>query len=639
MEWSFQFSYMKDQAHHTATDTLVLKLRQAVENNLQNEQFGVEQLAKMMNISRSQLHRKLKKSTGQSVNQFIREYRLQRAMELLKQADRTVSEIAFEVGFGSHSYFTTCFTEHYGYPPGEVKYRTNELSALDDHGDPSKHKKPLVQWSSKLEVVALVTLGLILSFLLYKAWAESNSNYAITNKSIAVLPFKNMSGDPEQEAMCDGLTDEIIHRLSMIKSFDKVISLPSVMTFKNSNNTLPEIARLLDVDIVLQGSFKQSGDVVRITVRLIDATNDDHLWSEDYERPIGDIIEIQVHISKKIAARFNANITSEEDLRLTKTSTQNSEAYILLQKGWFKSRNAYGDGADVSAAIGFFNKALEIDPTLAEAYLGLASAYLNADDRSYVGNNSVIVMDPLFLVDKALRIDSELSSAYRILGSIKHAQEWDFTAAEQAYEKALQLDPQNSAANYIYAAFLTHMGRIREALPFAIKAVETSPTYFGYLSELIKFYFYAGERSKAMASVAEYQILFPNDKPAAMGKNYIYLEDLEKAIEILGDQPDLPVFKIYLAVAYAKNRQFNNANKLIKQLEQQAKVDDSRSINYSIGLYYASNGQVEEALNWLEKAYESHDTELYWLKTEPMLKSLHGHPRYEALLRKIGFPD
>ena len=163
---------MEDQARHTGSTSLVQKLRQQVENNLQNEQFSVQQLAYNMKMSRSQLHRKLKKSTGQSVNQFIREYRLQRALELLKQGDKTVSEIAFEVGFGSHSYFTTCFTEHYGFPPGEARRRSLDPPGSGHHLAPSEDRKPSMKRTNKMIVAGLVILGLLLTILLYRPWPK-----------------------------------------------------------------------------------------------------------------------------------------------------------------------------------------------------------------------------------------------------------------------------------------------------------------------------------------------------------------------------------------------------------------------------------------------------------------------------------
>ncbi len=191
----------------------------------------------------------------------------------------------------------------------------------------------------------------------------------------------------------------------------------------------------------------------------------------------------------------------------------------------------------------------------------------------------------------------------------------------------------------MYAAFLTHMGRTREAISFAEKAVEGNPSHFGLLSELIKFYILAGEIDKALNGLADYETLFPRDKPAAMGKNYLLLNKLTKAIDILENQPDIPLFKSFLSISYLQNGDYKKAKRLIEQLETVAQKDNTRSINYSIALYYATSGEIGKALTRLEKAYDLHDTELYGIKIDPFLKSLHGEPRYNELLKKIGFSE
>jgi len=296
-----------------------------------------------------------------------------------------------------------------------------------------------------------IIAGLLLVIILLYIFPEQIGRAAeftgeITDKSIAVLPFKNMSGDPEQEAMCDGLTDAIIHHLSMIKSFDKVISRSSVMTFKNSDKTLTEIARLLNVDIVLEGGFQQSGDEIRITAQLIDAIQDDHLWSEIYEQPFGNIFDIQSDIAKQIAARFKAEITPAEAIRLDKEPTESTETYVLLKKGRHKM-NSPGYRKGFQASIDLFKKAIELDPNLAEAYVALAGAYLTASNY-YTGDKSIPVEDPLPLIRKALALDPELSEAYQVLGFLMLLN-WDFLEAEKHTKKAMELDPQNPDAKLI----------------------------------------------------------------------------------------------------------------------------------------------------------------------------------------------
>jgi TolB-like protein len=458
----------------------------------------------------------------------------------------------------------------------------------------------------------------------------------INDRSIAVLPFVNLSSDPEQEALCDGLTEEIILHLNRIKSFTKVISRSSVMSLKNSDKTLPEKAELLKVRTVLESSFQQSGNQIKIITRLIDAVNDNQLWFEIYERPFGEIFEIQSDIAKNIAAKFQAEITDEEEIRLDKKPTESSEAYILLKKGYYKMR--FDISPDFQGAIDLFKKAIEIDPGLADAYVALAKVYLEAD-RSFRGDKSIPVEDPLPLVQEALRLDPELAVGYIMLGEIKANKEWDFPEAEAAKKKAVELDPQNAAANLDYGYLLAHMGRASEALPYAVKAVELDPTWPYALSSLAKFYFFAGNKEKATEVMEEYESFFQNVIGGGIGRNYLYLNMLEKAIENLEKVKENQILSGFLAIAYTKNGQNQKAQPLVDRLKLISQKKAATSPEYTVGLYYSGTGQKEEALYWLERSYNSHDSELYWLKIEPMFKTLHGDPRYEELLRKIGFPE
>ncbi len=624
------------------------RLMAILDGHLENEHFGVKELASEVGLSKSQLLRKLKVLKNKSTSQFIREYRLKKARELLIQQAGTASEIAYRVGFSSPTYFSGCFHDYFGYPPSEAKFHgeggQEPGNTLADEGNQYAQSRTKSN-KGKLVLYSILGIGLLLaaSFMIYKEVQKDTTGTAansretlIEEKSIAVLPFVNMSGDPEQEALCDGLTEEIIHHLSRIKSFTKVISRSSVMSLKNSDKTMPEKAALLKVNTVLEGSFQQSGDQIKITAQLIDAVNDNQLWSEIYERPFGEIFDIESDIAKNIAARFKAEITREEAIRLDKNPTENSEAYILLKKGKYKIR--YGKSPDYRGAIDFFKKAIEKDSGLAEAYTALASAYLTAD-RFFIGDKSIPVEDPLPLVQKALRLDPELAEGYVVLGKIKHWKEWNFPEAEAAYKKAVELDPQNPIPNWYYAELLLQMGKALEALPYIEKTVELNPTSPLYLTQLSKFYFYAGNKEKAIDIMEEYESLFLDEnRSGEKGLNYLYLNMLEKAIENLEKQKEVPLFKGFLAIAYTKNGQNQKAQPLVDRLKLISEKKAATSPEYSVGLYYSGTGQKEEALYWLERSYKSHDTELYWLKTEPMFKTLHGDPRYEELLRKIGFP-
>lgn len=502
----------------------------------------------------------------------------------------------------------------------------------------SSQRKPLT--SSLMMAIIGLTIVVVYAYPQFVAnpVEDSTNSYEapINDRSIAVLPFVNLSGDPEQEALCDGLTEAIIHHLSGIKSFTKVISRSSVMSLKNSNLTLPEKATELKVNLILEGSFQQIGDQIKITVALIDAVNDNQLKSHIYERPVSDILEIQSEIATQIAARLKAEITDEEEIRLNKKPTESSEAYILLQRGYYKRRGS--NPPDYRGAIDLFKKAIETDPELAEAYTALAEVY-NWVDISFQGDKSIPVEDPLPLVQKALQLDSELAEGYLVLGQIKNDKEWNFPEAFEAFKKALDLDPQNPSIQSNYGFYLAQMGRASEALPYYKEAVKLDPIEPYRLNLLAKCYVYAGNKEKATQIVEEFESFFQNEGSGGLGLNYLYLDRLEKAIETLEKAKKTPLYSSFLAIAYTKNGQIQKAQTLVDRLKLISEKKAATSPEYSVGLYYSGIGQKEEALDWLERAYKSHDTELYFLKTEPMFKTLHGDPRYEELLRKIGFPE
>lgn len=614
---------------HPSMDQLLLdRLNEAIENNLDNEQFGVEDLAKESGLSRSQLHRKLNSLTGQSASQMIREFRLKKAMELLQDNTATVAEISYLVGFGSPTYFNTCFNDYFGYSPGEVKLRKTTPRIL---------RQSISKRSILISLSALILLVLVFYTARFViAPATRDLGPMINDRSIAVLPFVNVSDDPEHEALCDGLTVDMIHHLGGIRSFTKVISRSSVMSLKNSNKKMPEIATELKVNLILECSFQQIGDSIKIIAALIDAVNDNQLWSDSFERHVRDILEIQSDIATQIAARLKAEITDEEKARLNKKPTESLEAYILLKKGLYKF---WDRPMDLQGAIDLFKKAIEKDPELAEGYAALADAYLTAD-ISFLGDKSIPVENPLSLVQKALDLDPELAEGYRIFGDILCGKEWNFSKAEAAYKTAVELDPQNSWSKWHYASFLVQMGRAAEGLPYQEKAVELDPTDPGLLIELSKFYFYAGNKEKAAEMMDEYESLFRSENLGGwLGLTYFYLNKLEKAIEYLENDKENILHSSFLAIAYTKNGQDQKAQPLLDRLKLISEENVGTSPEYSVGLYYSGTGQKEKALDWLERAYNSHDTELYWLKTEPMFKTLHGDPRYEKLLRKIGFPE
>jgi TolB-like protein/AraC-like DNA-binding protein len=317
--------------------SLLDQLQQVLEAHYHDEQLSVDTLASKLNMSRSHLHRKLKLATGQPANQFIREYRLKRAMLLLQKGDINVSEVAFQVGFGSASYFTSCFTNFYGYPPGEVKHKIG----LD--AQPLINKRQVEKRDSKRKIFALasVILLLIVAGIFYL-----NRNFLLderdstVEKSIAILPFKNLNTDKENMYFSEGVTEAINRHLSQIGNI-KLVSLTSTARYNGSDKSAFEIGEELKVSNILEGSIQRYENTIRIEVRLIDANSERQIWAKNYDRQLDDIFLIQTQIAEEVTLALKSKLTPQERKLLTKDYTANAEAYDLYLKGLFEYRTFF----------------------------------------------------------------------------------------------------------------------------------------------------------------------------------------------------------------------------------------------------------------------------------------------------------
>ncbi len=332
-------------------DYFIDKAEALIVENLSNEQFGVSELAKAMNMSRSSLLRKVTKHTRLSASQFIRKIRLQKGMELLKQNSLTVSEISYQVGFGSTSYFIKCFREQYGYPPGEVGKGTVPIEDEREKGQTKVLRR--YRWSILAGTSALLC---VISFWLF------NKKDAVHDleieKSIAVLPFKNESSDTSNLYFVNGLMESALYNLQKIEDL-RVVSRTSVEKYRNSKMGIPAIAEELNVNYVVEGSGQRNGNQVLLNIQLIDASTDRPIWVEQYSREVDDIFTIQKEVAQKIAAAIQAVVTPAELQQIEKKPTENLVAYDY----YLQALDPYNVGTKEGweKAIPLFEKAIEND--------------------------------------------------------------------------------------------------------------------------------------------------------------------------------------------------------------------------------------------------------------------------------------
>ncbi len=495
-----------------------------------------------------------------------------------------------------------------------------------------------------MAILVLFVVSLIISQQLNK----KNINFDGTEKSIAVLPFHNYSGDPGQEYMCDGLTDEIISHLYKIKSFNKVVSLSSVLTYKGTEKRLPQIADELKVNYILEGTYKKIGDQIRVTAQLIEPKNDRHIWQQEYDRPYKEIITIQSDIAIQIATNINAFLTGSEIQNIQKIPTTSYEAYDLLQQA-LNHLNTIFKGFD-NLNYDFFrkgkelaDKAIALDPNYADAY-AFAGAY-SLFTGAYAGYKEFpeAMLDALPYIEKALELDQNNSLAHYTMGIIDEWGRWDYIKAEKEYVKAIELEPNKIDDSYFqYCDFYNKMGQPEHALFFVNKIYQTDLNV--PITQLIESYILSGKKKAAVDSLNTYNS--HTKRPGYKiwsGECFIWLEEydsakvyLESSLESGDPQMLLPRFQASLALTYFKTKNPRQAQIIINQLIEKSKGEPTGSPDYYIGWYYSGTGKVDSALYWLEKAYQNRSAEMPWLKVDPAFKNLKGDKRYRDLYEKTG---
>lgn len=460
-------------------------------------------------------------------------------------------------------------------------------------------------------------------------------------RSLAVLPLANHSGDPEQGYFADGMTEELIMNLSKISAL-KVISRTSVMQYKGVKRPLPQIAKELNVDAVVEGSVVKAQGRVRITAQLIDASTDRLLWAESYEGDLKDVLALQARVAQAIAAEIQVKVNPQEQARLAAVRPVKPEAYeaYLQGRASWNRRNREA----VLRGLEYFQEAARIDPTYALAHAGVADSYV------VLGGDEWLPPDEAFpqakvAARKALKIDGTLAEAHTSLASVAEA-DWDWPAAESAYQRALEFNPSYATARQWYSYFLSKMGRHEEAVAQARRGVELDPRSLIIRVNVGQMLYQARRYDEAEKELLKILEVDPNFWPAhyCLGETYIQKGRFEEAIAEFdraavlapGDDAVQDAVLTTLGYAYAKSGRKAEAQKVLDQLK---KLSSQRHVTgYRLALSYLGLGEKGEAINRLEKAYKEHDPQLAWLGSEPMFDSLRADPRIQSLLERLRLP-
>ncbi len=435
------------------------KVKQTVLKHIEDEKFGVDNLASEIGFSKSQIWRKIKASTGKNTNEFIRDIRLQEAAKLIQKSKLTASEIAYRVGFSSPSYFNKCFHNHFGVTPGEYnndleasslseKKEKSETAATSD-SYPATGKTNIIQQkpTGRKKYILLSLLGLLIIALSYYLYTDYTNKTILfkkkTNKiSIAVLPFKDMSPEDTQW-FCDGVTDNILSKLSQINGLS-VISRTSSDTYKNTNKKIPKIAQELGVSYIIEGSVTLHNNEVKINTQLINA-NDKHLWSKEYTDNFKHIFTIQQNVAKQIAEQLQIDLTPEEEKRIDFRPTDNLEALKLYQKGRLLADNR--TLKDLESSIVYYQKAIELDPNYAESYAEIANSYFLMGGYGQKNRDTINSY-----IEKALEIDPNTVRAYTVKAMIYLKNE-NWKQAKIYFDKAITLNPNDATTHHHFAYY------------------------------------------------------------------------------------------------------------------------------------------------------------------------------------------
>jgi TolB-like protein/DNA-binding winged helix-turn-helix (wHTH) protein/Flp pilus assembly protein TadD len=457
-------------------------------------------------------------------------------------------------------------------------------------------------------------------------------------RSLAVLPLDNLSGDASQNYFADGMTDELITDLSQISAL-RVISRTSVMVYKGARKPLPQIARELGVDAVVEGTVLRSGDQVRITAQLIEASTDKHLWSQSYEGELRDTLALQKRVAGAIADQIRINLTPREQAALKNVKVVNPEAYESYLKGryFWNKRTAEG----LKAALAYFNQAIEEDPKYAPAYSGLADTYALLGDWQYA------VMTPKEAFPKAkaaaikaLELDSALGEAHNSLAFVLDGFDWDLDSGGKEFRRAIELNPGYATAHHWYAWHLSLLGRYDEAIAEMRKAESLDPLSLiinADLAELLVLahsYDEAIRQSRKTIEMDSNFALAHNQLAQAYLQKHMYDEaiaEMQEAVELSGRSP---TFIANLARAYVASGKRSEAVKLLSDLKKRSNSDYSNASE--IAMIYASLGDSDQAMNWLAEGFEERFNPGVLLR--PGFDPLRSDSRFQDLVRRVGLP-
>jgi TolB-like protein/Tfp pilus assembly protein PilF len=504
----------------------------------------------------------------------------------------------------------------------------NRMFAAQMAGPPAtRHER---RWPGALTAALLVCalLGIAAHFGIKRWVAASTAKSDI--RSIAILPLNNLSSDPTQQYFADGMTEELINDIGQVSTL-RVISLTSSMSYKGTRKQLPQIARELSVDGVVEGGVLREGNRVRISAQLIDARTDRPIWAHTYVREMTSVLVMQGEVAQAIADEISIHVTPQEQARLTRLRPLDPEAQDLYLRGMLQL-----DADDCHSAIAFFDRAVQQDPNYAQAHAALAICYGRMGESGRMSYKEAFSRQKMEAT-RAIALDDSLPDAHAELANTAMTLDWDWATAATEFRRALELNPNSAPIHQKYAFYLARTGQLKEALAEVERGLDLDPVsgrsfhFEGFIE------YFSRQYDQALLLIRKVRgfDIHPPDWSFLLGDVYAEKGMYNASIAEFLKSGDGPDSLGHLGNAYARAGRVAAARATIARLEENVRRDGVG--RYEIALIYIGLGDKQEAFKWLELAYEAHDVGLVYLKIDPCLDPLRSDPRFDDLIRRVGF--